>query len=370
MDQDNPNGFVESERGIILNEPLPDDKPTNTTHPQKPAKKHESKIVAGILFIILAAAVAFALTQIDYTAITDSITGNSYEATDELADIIDQLELTDDGMRILKATRPELQDRDAFNNSCTNNNYEGGVVLGCHTNPGGRIYVYNVEDAKLDGIRQSILAHELLHAVWARLSDGEKTDLSTELYAEYEKNETVQKNMAIYSDNRDLSELHSVVGQVVQPDQLSGVLREHYAKYFHNHSKVVSFYEKYSKPFEQNQQKIATLKELIATKREAYIKHMDEYTAANRALTQDVDEYNSCARVLNCFKTREEFVRKHDELKARQETLRAEYEKLQVEVAELNAKISEYNAIVVRNSDLQESINSKPTNKGQEIKDN
>ena len=366
MDQNNPNGFVESERGIILNEPLPDDKPTNTTHPQKPIKKHESKIVAGILFIILAAAVAFAMTQIDYTAITDSIAGNGYEATDELADIIDQLELTDDGMRILKATRPELQDRDAFNNSCANM-IENGITLGCYTTPQGRIYIYDVTNKSLEGVRQSILAHEFLHAVWGRMSESERTELSIELNKIYDSNQAVRDDMEAYKNKRDINEMHSIVGQTVQPDDLPEKLRTHYAKYFKDHAKVVKYYAMYSTQFKQMRQRIAELKTIIDEKRKTYKALLDDYEAFRVKFESDLNEFNACANTAGCFASVEEFAAKREDLVSRKEQMSVKHKEIQAHLKDINSDIGEYNKLVVRNSDLQDSINSRAEEKQQEI---
>lgn len=355
--KDQKPNFVESERGVILDEPLPDAKPT----PAKPApapKKHEGKIVGLILCILALGLLAFAMTQVDYVAITDTIRGNGYEAQGELADIIEQLQLTDDGMRILRATRPELQDRDAFNSNCTVELIEA-VTLGCYSGNAGRIYVYNIQNNDLDGIRQSVLAHELLHAVWARLGEEEKSRLMEEMDKVYENNELVRKNMAIYENQKDYSELHSVIGQMVQPDSLTGLLRTHYARYFKDHAAIVAFYEKYSEPFERTKKRIEELKKEIADGRAAVDTMIEKYTADNDRMTYDVNVFNACSRQAGCFKSVEQFAASREELIAREEQLEKDYRAIQSRIEEINLMIAEYNENVIVNTELQESISSK-----------
>ena len=367
MNQDNPNGFVESERGIILNESLLEERRSPAESAPKPPKKHEKKIVGFLLFLLVAGAVAFAATQIDYTAISDTIAGNGYEASGDLARIIDELQLTDEGMRILKATRPELQDGETFNANCTYVK-EGVVTLGCHTN--GRIYVYNVTNSKLDGIRESVLAHELLHAVWARTSDDEKAELSAELEAAYSSSKEVQKSMESYAEDKNVNELHSYVGQSVRPDLLSEKLRVHYAKYFSDHAAVVAFHEKSNAPFEELQQRIDELSDTIAEHRKAYEPLYKTYMDAYNEYKQKNKAFQDCSRQINCFESYAAKEKQYNELSDSYNLAMELYEKTKSYADELNSLISEYNGLVIKSTDLQNSINSRSDEKPSNPKSN
>ena len=357
MDQkDSDEYFVESRTGVVLQGPMPEEKPQESA--DKPKKKHEAKIIGIVLFISALGLLAFAATQIDFRAIADNIAGNGYEFTGEIADIADRLQLTDAGRRILKATHPELQEKVDFNESCTVSLREG-ITLGCHDSGRGRIYIYNIHNDELKGIRESILAHELLHAVWDRLSWNEKDTLSKELQNLYDANEEVQKSMRVYEDIADYNELHSVIGQTVRPEAMSQTLREHYAKYFKDHGAVVAFYESYSEPFERLRNRIDELKDIIAARRENLTKTTEEFNAKNSQLTLDTNTFNACAEQYGCFKSLEEFNKQRSELVSRQDQLMAEYQAIQEEIISLNKQIDEYNSMVINQSELQESINSK-----------
>ena len=354
--KDSDEYFVESNTGLVLRGPMPEEKPQGPT--EKPKKKHEAKIVGVVLFILALGLFAFAATQIDFRAISDNIAGNGYEFTGEIADVADHLQLTDTGRRILKATHPELQGKEDFNESCTVALREG-ITLGCHDSNRGRIYVYNIHNDELDGIRESILAHELLHAVWDRLTWNEKDTLSKELQNVYDENEEVRKNMEIYQDTADFNELHSVVGQIVHPDALSQTLRDHYAKYFKNHDVVVAFYESYSEPFEHLRNRIEELRDIIAARREEYTKAIEKFNAENKQLTLDTNQFNACAEQYGCFKSLEEFNTQRNALISRQDQLMLDYQTNKEEALALNKLIKEYNTMVINQSELQESINSK-----------
>lgn len=360
MDQkDSDEYFVESRTGLVLRGSLPEEKPEEK--PQEPAdkpkKKHEAKIVGIVLFVLALGLLAFAATQIDFRAISDNIAGSDYEFNGEIANIVDSLQLTDAGRRILKATHPELQEKDDFNTSCPDALKEG-ITLGCHNSGRGRIYVYNIHNDELVGIRESILAHELLHAVWDRLTWNEKDVLSKELLDLYNSNEDVQENMKVYSNMADENELHSVVGQTVHPDAMSQTLREHYAKYFKNHDAVVAFYESYNEPFKRLRSRIDELKTQIDERREQLMEMTEKFNVENQQFTADVDKFNACADQYGCM-TFDEYNTQRSGLVARQNQLKADYQTIQTETLAVNELINEYNAMVVNQSELQESINSK-----------
>ncbi len=96
-----------------------------------------------------------------------------YDAPAYVVQYADDTAMSDYGRRIFYVTKPELNDQEQFNENCATP--EKSLVLGCYT--GGRIYVYSVDDERLDGVEEVTAAHEMLHAAYARLSSGEKRDL-------------------------------------------------------------------------------------------------------------------------------------------------------------------------------------------------
>jgi hypothetical protein len=208
--------------------------------------KRTHNIIRLICFIVILACAFVATTQIDYTAFVDNISSIGYEASQELDEIINDLSLTKDGQRILLATRPELQDATNFNKSCISTDTSSSI-LGCYTN--NRVYVYNIKNDSLPGIRQATLAHELLHAVWHRMSNDEHVMLGVSLKQVYDSDEDIREHLKLYSEEDFYDELHSVVGSQVAPERLPEDLRNHYAKYFKDQSKISQYYQQYSKIF-------------------------------------------------------------------------------------------------------------------------
>ena len=356
MDQDNPNGFVESERGIILNESLPEERRSPVEPAPKPPKKHEKKIVGFLLFLLVVGAVAFAATQIDYTAISDTIAGSNYKASDDLEAIIEELELTDAGMRILKATRPELQNADDFNQNCVAQN-QNSAVLGCYKD--GRIYIYNIQRQELNGIRQATLAHELLHAVWSRLSESERNELAPSLQDVFENDNGIQESMKNYDVPNPDDELHSRVGTQVIPEKLPESLRAHYGKYFKNLSKISALYSSYNAKFEEIDANLTALKTKIAERHKEYTIMVQNYDSAIAKYKNDYNDYNERRRTPGGFATEAEYHAVYEALIDSRAQLLKDHEALVTYASEVNDLVNEYNRKTIYANDLQHSIDSK-----------
>jgi len=158
------------------------------------------------------------------------------------------------------ASKPSIENSQNFKNVC--GRVENTTsILGCYSN--NQIYVYNVTDTKLDGVREVTAAHETLHAAYLRMSDSEKVKVDALLEAEYKKLE-LDKNfsdrMAFYDrtepGQRD-NELHSVIGTEVA--NISSELEAHYKQYFSDRSKVVALNTKYISVFQDNQNRASAL---------------------------------------------------------------------------------------------------------------
>ena len=312
--------------------------------------------IRAICCFILAVCAFVAITQIDYSAIFDEISSMGYEPSSELDDIVADLRLTEKGMRIFKATRAELQEAEDFNKNCPNadGNY---YVLGCYND--GHVYIYNIKHKDLPGIRQSTLAHELLHAVWSRMSAHERDELKSSLDAVYSNNEDVAEHLKLYDEDSFYDELHSIAGTQVDQSQMSPLLASHYAKYFEKQSKVYTFFADYSNRFKAIKARIAELEESIAAKRASYEEFLKQYEADNAKLSQDITDFTVRAQSTNNgFSSVEEFNAKRQELLNRQAEMQARYAELIERVNEINKEVNEYNSNILRNKEYQKVMNS------------
>ncbi len=347
--------FSASENGLTINEPIEPEK-REAIEPQKTKKSGKGLVIKLAATLAVLGIVAFAATQIDYVAVVDNITATGYEPSPEMSALINDLSLTSDGMRILNATRPELQEAEQFNANCSNNNDASNTsTLGCYS--GRRIYIYNIARVDLDGIRQVTLAHEFLHAVWERMSDSERETLQEHLQALFDTNEDLRKHLESYRLDEKYNELHSVIGSQISPNQMPAQLRDHYAKYFSNHSKIASFYNKYHSVFEETEKREKELKEQITERREKLNELRDAYTKSNASLSRDINDFNSRSRT-GAFSSQEEWLAERQALLNRQEAQQQDYQTLLDYTNEINDLISQYNENSIRVNNLYKSIDS------------
>lgn len=179
-----------------------------------------------------------------------------YVPSDQIARLSNDASFSDEGRRLFYVHDPALLTKDQFKGKCTVG--EETIVLGCYISQ-EKIYVFDVDDNRLEGIEQVTAAHEMLHAAYDRLSSREKKVLDARLVAFYEtiNDERLKKTIENYR-NRDPSivpnELHSILGTEVR--KLPQDLELHYSKYFLNRQSVVTLSEAYETEFTLRQTKI------------------------------------------------------------------------------------------------------------------
>ena len=321
----------------------------------KNTHQHQLKnIIIGVA-IILTGVAGFLIYQ-NRVFISDWFSSLSFAATPEFSTIENAIDLTDSAKITLRATHPSLESRDDFNENC--NSHDKGVsILGCFTN--NRIYIYNVTNSTLKGVRESTMSHELLHALWERLPDAEKSTVTTQLtnvYNDEKYHDLLAADLELYPESERIDELHSRVGTEIA--DLPSELETYYAKYFKDQDKVVSFYDSYVAPFNELENRAETL----LTKHEAMLAEIDEKTKAYQAdfekFSADVDEFNNCANTAGCYATDYAFRVARNALIARQNVLDEAYELISRLITECNKIADEYNDIAVRGKALEILINS------------
>lgn len=291
----------------------------------------------------------------------DFYRGITYQPSSEMAQIRSDLSLTDRGEFLFNAAQPELDGAAEFNSYCRNGESEI-AVLGCYT--GGNIYIYNIKDERLDGIRELTSAHELLHANWARMSESDKEALAEPLTRTFEANQNLLKDeINIYETNQKQEELYVRAGTEIA--NLPEALEKHYAEIFRDQDKIVGYYNSYISVFKALEAEMDGLKaEMQAINAEIESK-TTEYEQRAKQLDVDVANFNNCAQTVGCF-TEYEFNLQRAELVAEQEVLMGMYEEINKMVDAYNAKVEIYNADVLQSEKLNTVINSAA--KPQEVK--
>lgn len=318
--------------------------------PRQNVKQHYLKWI--VLFVLVVIVIAIILNR---AWVYDWFRGVVYRPTVEMVSIRDKLNLTGRGEFLFNATQPELNKADDFNANCRQD--EGEVaVLGCYT--AGNIYVYDIADAKLDGIRELTAAHELLHAVWARMSNAEKEDLKPILQQVYQDNLSVLKDdIETYADDERIEEIFVRAGTEIK--KLPDVLEKNYAEIFNNQDVVVDFYESYIAVFREIKIKMEGLASEIEVLRDSINVKMAEYENKVSQLEADIARFNSCAETAGCFATEVEFYAQRNALVARENELNLLNDEINNMIDDYNLKVDEYNADALESRKLQNMINSK-----------
>ncbi len=364
----NARDFEEGENGISLDSTIDS---TPRTRPESKPKEHTDgikkdlvegvkklpigKIIGVAAGIIVLGVLIYVATHLDYSAISDQISSIGYEPSQEILKTMSELKLTDEGERILRATRPEYQPADTFNNSCPNSE-QGTAILGCYKD--NRIFVFDVADDELDGVRQSTLAHELLHAFWARLSTSEKEELQADLDAVASADATVSEHMELYTDTVSrYDELHSTIGTSVKPSAMTDKLRKHYERIFKDISIPSDYYAKYSEIFERDQKRLEEIKKEIDQKKLEAEALIAEYNKKNEQIGAEIADFNRRASD-GSFTSLAEFDREREQLVAKNREITNMYQQIRDTYDDINKLVAEYNNNVAHKNKLNEMLNS------------
>lgn len=180
----------------------------------------------------------------------------SYQPSAQVSALADNASFTDEGRNLFYVYDPQLLDKQNFRGKCTIG--EETIVLGCYIS-NDKIYIFDVNDPRLNGIEEVTSAHEMLHAVYNRLSGSEKSDLDKTLLDHFERLDDERLNKTIENYRaRDPSivanELHSIFG--TEYDNLPSELEEHYRRYFIDRTIVVNLSKAYYDEFERRENQI------------------------------------------------------------------------------------------------------------------
>lgn len=305
--------------------------------------------------ILLVLVVIATIIVLNRAWIYDWFRGVTYRPTAEMISIRDELNLTGRGDFLFNATQPKLNGADDFNANCRQDESEV-AVLGCYT--AGNIYVYNITDAKLDGIRELTAAHELLHAVWARMGSKERENLRPILQQVYQNNLSVLKDdIETYADDEWIEEIFVRAGTEIK--KLPDTLEKYYAEIFDDQDAIVDFYESYIAVFREIKMKMEGLASEIEVLRDSINVKMTEYENKVNQLEVDITRFNNCAETAGCFATEAEFYVQRNTLVARESEINLLNDEIDNMIDDYNLKVDEYNADALESRKLQNMINSK-----------
>lgn len=288
----------------------------------------------------------------------DSYLAWQYKPSSEVAAIVDRTKLTEKGKFYFYASHPELNNRESFNNACTAKGSEQSVVLGCYT--GMRIYVFAIDNPRLDGIIEVTAAHEMLHAAYDRLSPDERDRVNGLVAAQLERITDARilglvKEYDKTEPGERLNEMHSIFATEVAI--LSPELEAYYKQYFRDRGAVVALAASYGAVFDELKSRASVLLNELTALADRIDARNAEYTAAAERLNNDIEAFNNRAR--SGQMTRSEFDSQRAALEARQVGLQASYDSIKSDIALYNLKRAELEEINTESEVLNRSIDSK-----------
>lgn len=292
--------------------------------------------------------------------ILDQVVVWQHPLSADLASIANRAGMNKTGEFYLAASQTAIVDREKFNSDCSSLINEKTVILGCYDPTDRRIYVYNVTDKKLDGIREATTAHEMLHAAYDRLSPWDKQRINSLLEAERAKvtDQRIKDLIASYEQSEPtevVNELHSICGTEVST--LSPELEQYYNRYFSDRHKVITLKDTYEKVFTDlsNQQtalvtKLNAMAPSLKTRVDQYEKDLDAYNT-------DVDAFNTWADSSSVTMT--EFYNRRGGLVSRGDRLESDRTSINNDVETYNSLKDQLDAINLQAKNLNQSIDSK-----------
>jgi hypothetical protein len=298
----------------------------------------------GSLLVSLLLIGAIALAWFQRLAIYDWARLRNYQPPAFAVTLADHTTMDPSMRRLFYVYHPELDDKAAFNTNCKVN--EQTIVLGCYVENKG-IYIYNVNDPRLNGVLEVTAAHEALHAAYDRLNSKDKQRIDNLLNQTYAglKDERIQKTIESYKKNgADVTnELHSILGTEVR--NLPAELETYYRRYFDNRLQIVAYSEKYESVFTQQKQRLNTIESELKQLKLQIDGLEAELTNERSALQRERPKVHTQSEA--------------DAFNARVENYNANVQELRKLINKYNNLIEEYNTLAIEQQSLYQSLDSR-----------
>lgn len=305
-----------------------------------------SSIVATVATVLVVGATF--LTIFFYRDIQDTVRALMYTPSAQVVSVQERTGMTGSGARIFKATGPQIVDAEQFNTSCPRQEAVSPIV-GCYT-PDDAIFVYDISNKELDGIKDVTAVHELLHAVWQRMSLAERKEIGAQLEEVYsmQSKDGLKERMEYYyrqQSGQEVNELHSVVGTEVA--DLPPALERHYKKYF-NRAAVLALYEGYSDHYKELSAESQRLKAEANTLAGQIEDESAAYSTDVEQIEVEISQFNGRA-ANGGFTSQSAFL-------SERRTLMARVDALEVRRTTINQLIEKHSALEVKYYEIAQEI--------------
>jgi hypothetical protein len=284
----------------------------------RPYRSH--RLLTLCLLVIWLAALG--VVAVNRQSITDWWRLRGYQPSAAVARLATQDTMTAYTRHLFYLNRPQLLTTvSSFRQYCPEN--KNTIVLGCYHPDQDGIYVYNVQDLTLAGVQQVTAAHEVLHAVYARLSSQVRNNLDQQLENYYKNglhDPRVLAEVKIYQQTEPgsvMDEMSCTFGTEIA--SLPAPLEAYYKQFFTNRAAIVGYEQQYQGEFTSREatitgddQQLASLKQQIDTQQASLTAQFNQinvdqahinallsagqtsaYNAAIPGYNSEVDAYNN-----------------------------------------------------------------------------
>lgn len=278
----------------------------------------------------------------------------NYQPEQEVASMVDASGMNETGKFYFYTGTPELNSSSEFNENCADVINEQSIVLGCYT---GQIYIFDVTDERIAGVKDVTAAHEMLHAAYDRLAFWERERVDNLITAQLEQT-TDQKILALVAAYDQLepgyrtNELHSIFG--TETRELSTELNEYYARYFSDRERVVAAAERYEGVFYEMEARVIELEQKMTVLESEINTESANYEAEYNSLSRDIDTFNAAV-----YNDETVFYARRNALIARQNQLNAQADSVNAKIDEYNRYVEELQVLGREAQTLQDNINSQ-----------
>ena len=274
---------------------------------------------------------------IKWVAIEDWWKLRGYNPPTSVVTLANQDTMTSYTRHLFYLNKPQLLSTvSSFRVDCPENS--DTIVLGCYHSGQNGIFIYNVADPTLAGISQVTAAHEVLHAVYERLSVTQRSTLDSELenYFTHDLTNTeVKAEVAIYQKtepNSVYDEMSCTFGTEIA--SLPTDLNNYYSKYFSNRQAIVDYENQYEGAFISRQNTI----------------NQDDTNLANMKATIDTDIANLQSQETSLDALESQLVNESDSnviaYNAGIPVYNKEADQYNASVSQVQALIGQYNQLV------------------------
>ncbi len=321
-------------------------------------RPHIARRLFSLLFSVLLLGLA-AWVFFNRQTLYDWYILSGYTPPPEIAQLASNTHMSELGKQRFYVNKPELRGKDTFSQGCQQVGDEKSNVLGCFT--GEKIYIYNVIDPRLVGVKEVTAAHEMLHSVYMRLDRGEKSRINSLLQKQLDTFTAphIKELIEIYNrlePGEMLNEMHSILA--TEQTNILPELADYYRQFFTDRQKIVEFANDYRSVFESlKQQQNELLNELNAL--------ADQINNSTASLNNDIQELNAAVGVFNNAAssgsmTGDDFERRRNELQVEKDTINSRIKQNSALRADYEQKRQAYEALALDSANLQKSIDSRP----------